>query len=112
MKFLIDNNLSYKLIGHFSTNFPDSVHVRTVLSVGADDGKIWRYPNRNGYVILTKDNDFDEFTQLYGCPPKVVHLVCGNRTTLFIADLVLAHKKEIIDFGTSDPESCLLKIVG
>ncbi len=112
MKFLIDNNLSYKLAGNFSADFPDSAHVRTVLSVQADDSRIWRYAGRNSYVILTKDNDFDEFTQLYGCPPKVVHLVCGNRTTSFIADLVLAHKKEILDFGTSDPESCLLKIVG
>jgi len=112
MKFLIDNNLSYKLAGHFSANFPDSAHVRTVLSVHANDEKIWRYAHRNGYVILTKDNDFDEFTQLYGCPPKVVHLVCGNQTTSFIADLILTYKKEILDFGTSDSESCLLKIVG
>lgn len=112
MKLPIDNNLSYKLAGSFSASFPSSAHVRTVLSVQVDDSKIWRYAGRNNYVILTKDNDFDEFTQLYGCPPKVVHLVCGNRTTAFIADLVLAHKKEILDFGTADPENCLLKIVG
>ncbi|WP_436410312.1 DUF5615 family PIN-like protein [Parapedobacter flavus] len=63
MRFLIDNNLSYKLVGNFSEDFPDSPHVRTVLSVQADDSKIWRYAGRNSYVILTKDNDFDEYPE-------------------------------------------------
>lgn len=112
MKFLIDNNLSYKLASILSADFRGSAHVRAVLSVQSDDSKIWRYAGRNDFIILTKDNDFDEFTQLYGCPPKVVHLICGNRTTSFVADLVLAHKDEIVNFGTLDPESCLLKIVG
>lgn len=112
MKFLVDNNLSYKLVSDFSEDFPESVHVRSILSVSADDRKIWRYAGKNGLVILTKDNDFDEFPQLYGCPPKVVHLACGNQTTSFIANLVLTNKKEILDFVTSDRESCLLKIVG
>lgn len=84
MKFLIDNNLSHKLTDTFSTDFPNSVHVRDVLSIRAADREIWSYAGGNGYVILTKDNDFDEFTQLYGYPPKVVHLVCGNRSTSFI----------------------------
>ncbi len=111
MKFLIDNNLSHKLVGYFATVFPDSEHVRTVLSVQAPDSKIWNYAGRNGFVILTKDNDFDEFSQLYGCPPKVVHLICGNRATAFIAELVQSHTNELLEFGTADAENCLLKIV-
>ncbi len=40
MKFLIDNNLSYKLVGKLDGDFPQSVHVRDALTVFAMDRQI------------------------------------------------------------------------
>lgn len=92
MKFLIDNNLSYKLARNLQANFPDTVHIRNALTVFARDQEIWEYATKNSFVILTKDNDFDEFSQLFGCPPKVVHLLCGNKSTDYILQLIISHK--------------------
>ena len=83
MKFLIDNNLSFKLVQPLQNYFPESSHIRNELSIDADDLSIWNFARDNGFIILTKDNDFDERSQLEGCPPKIVHLVCGNQITFY-----------------------------
>lgn len=110
MKLLIDNNLSFKLVLTLSRHFPDSMHIRETLGVLAEDYAIWQFAKENRFVILTKDNDFDERSQLYGCPPKIVHLVCGNKTTVHILDLLIRHKEAIISFAEEDGENCILKI--
>ncbi|MBD0366142.1 MAG: DUF5615 family PIN-like protein [Flavisolibacter sp.] len=110
MKFLLDNNPSFKLVQPLQSSFPGTAHVRTALTVMADDNTIWNYAKANEFIILTKDNDFDERSQLEGCPPKVVHLICGNKSTLHILNLILWHKEELQLFGETDTEHCILKI--
>ena len=84
--------------------------MRETVGVMADGNSIWSFALKNNYVILTKDNDFDQRSQVYGCPPKVVHLVCGNKSTIHIANLVVGKKSDLISFGENDTEDCLLKI--
>jgi len=110
MKFLIDNNLSFRLIPPLEEAFPGTSHIRFALSVTADDIDIWAHAKQNAFTLLTKDNDFDERSQLEGYPPKIVHLVCGNQTTTYILNLILSSKNEIFEFGNSDQENCILKI--
>jgi len=110
MKLLIDNNLSFKLVERIQILFPGSMHVRDVLTTQADDITIWDYAKTNSFTILTKDNDFDERSQLQGCPPRIIHLVCGNKTTLDILNLLIDRQKDILSFVESDSVNCILKI--
>src|SRR5258706_8620983 len=110
MKLLVDNNLSYKLVQPLQNPFPGTEHIRDALSVSSDDISIWNHAKSKGFIIITKDNDFDERSQLEGCPPKIIHLICGNKTTLHILNLLLWRKEEILSFGDSDSENCILKI--
>ena len=112
MKLLIDNNLSYKLADYLKAASIESVHIKNALSVFSLDTEIWEYANENDLAILTKDNDFDELSQLYGCPPKVIHLLCGNKSTAYIFNLIVSYKNEIVQFVNEDSENCLLKIAG
>ena len=48
----------------------------------ADDRAIWRIAN--GLTIVTLDSDFADLAALFGPPPKVIWLRCGNQTTEFI----------------------------
>ena len=89
MKLLVDNNLSFKLLQSLRIHFPGSQHVSDVMDNHSDDIRVWNHAKSNGFIILTKDNDFDERSQLEGCPPKIIHLICGNKTTLHILDLSL-----------------------
>lgn len=110
MKLLIDNNLSFKLVQPLQTFFNGSQHIKTALSVSADDISIWNYTKEKDFTLLTKDNDFDERSQLEGCPPKIIHLICGNKSTLHILNLLMWQKEEILQFGNSGNDNCILKI--
>jgi predicted nuclease of predicted toxin-antitoxin system len=107
VRLLIDNNLSHKL----ASVFKNSVHVRDNVGVGASDAQIWEYAKSNDFIILTKDNDFDELSQINGCPPKVIHLHIGNKSTALISNLLSAYQKEIKLFADADNSNCLMKLL-
>jgi predicted nuclease of predicted toxin-antitoxin system len=46
----------------------------------ATDDIVWEFARTNRYCIVTQDADFAERSRLYGSPPKVVWLRCGNCT--------------------------------
>ena len=73
------------------------------------DREIWDFAKEKGYCILTKDWDYKFLSMTYGCPPKVIHLNCGNKTTLFITEL-MQNKTGVIKSFLSDPDDCYLEI--
>ena len=98
MKLLLDANISCKLIKALTPAFDECAHVDLIgLKVPADDKDIWNYALNNGYVIITKDNDFLDLLELKGFPPKVVLLKTGNNGSKALADLLLNAKSEIED---------------
>ena len=111
MRLLIDNNLSYKLAQALQTYFIGSLHISQALSIYSDDNEIWQFAKQHDFTILSKDNDFDELSQLQGCPPKVIHLLCGNQTSLYILNLILGNSEEILSFYEKEKDNCLLKIM-
>jgi predicted nuclease of predicted toxin-antitoxin system len=81
MKLLFDQNLSFKLCERLAKLFPGSSQVRLVGLAEATDRKIWDYPGRNGFVLVSLDVDFADRATLLGAPPKVIWLRCGNQPT-------------------------------
>lgn len=59
--------------------FPGSDHVTRMGLATASDLELWNYAREHGFTLVTKDVDFHELASLYGSPPKVVWLKCGNR---------------------------------
>lgn len=80
MKLLFDQNLSHRLPACLADLFPDSAHVRAATLDRAPDDQVWEYASANNFCIVTQDSDFAERSRLYGAPPKVVWLRCGNST--------------------------------
>ena len=66
------------------------------------DTVIWRYAQAHDYVIVTQDSDFAERGQLYGAPPKVVWLRCGNATPQRIEAILRANAATILELSRSD----------
>ena len=50
------------------------------------------------FIIITKDNDFLHFLELYGHPPKIVLLRTGNNSSKAMFDLLSKAKNEIEKF--------------
>ncbi len=51
---------------------------------------IWSHAKREGFTIISKDNDFRQRAFLYGSPPKVVWLSVGNGNTELIKEFLLS----------------------
>lgn len=102
MKWLLDANLSYRLVRQLADLSIVVVHVsRTGLPVPADDREIWHWARVNGHIVITNDEDFYRFAGVLGFPPKVVMLRTGNQSTRFMAALLAHHLDDIRQLDSS-----------
>jgi predicted nuclease of predicted toxin-antitoxin system len=98
MKILLDANISWKLVNKLKPIFGECAHVDLIgLNVPANDIDIWNYAFDNGYIIITKDNDFADLMEIKGFPPKIVLLKTGNNSSQAIMELLISAKLEIED---------------
>jgi predicted nuclease of predicted toxin-antitoxin system len=97
VKLLFDQNLSHRLPGRLSDLFPNSTHVRTERLDQSADDYIWNFAKSQGYAIVTFDADFVERSRLYGGPPKVIWLCCGNATRDQVEALLRRHAGLIME---------------
>lgn len=78
MKFLIDAQLPPALVHWLAKAGCEAQAVREIGLREAGDAAIWRYAGANGYVIVTKDEDFALRVQATEAGPGVVWLRVGN----------------------------------
>jgi predicted nuclease of predicted toxin-antitoxin system len=109
VKLLFDHNLSYRLVSALQREYPDSQHVRNVGLNEASDEAVWRYAVQQGFAIVTKDADFHQRSFLFGAPPKVVWVRCGNASTSAIEQLLRNRHSHLLRFSV-DPEGTFLII--
>ena len=108
MKLLFDENVSPKLVGLLEEEYPGSAHVRDLGLKGAPDGRIWDHARENGFVIVSKDDDFRQRSFFQGAPPKVVWLQVGNAGTSPIAELLRERVAQLHRFETEDESAVLI----
>ncbi len=107
MKLLFDQNLSWRLPKKLADLYPDSQHVREAGMKESGDVNIWEYAKSNGFVIVTKDLDFQQRSLFFGYPPKVVRLRVGNCTVQTIEDLLRRYSTVIHTFELDAAKSYL-----
>ena len=59
---------------------------------------IWTYAAANGFLLVTKDEDFQRLSVLHGAPPKVVWIGLGNCSTADVERLLRSRRDEIRQF--------------
>lgn len=107
MKLLFDQNLSFKLCQQLADLFPNSSQVRLLGLAQADDKAIWQHAKTNAFTLVTQDSDFADMATLYGHPPKVIWLRCGNKPTQVMEKLLRNHVHAIIAFEQDQTATCL-----
>ncbi|MDF0644449.1 MAG: DUF5615 family PIN-like protein [Nitrospira sp.] len=106
---LLDQNLSHRLVTMLRQEYPNSMHVRDIGLKEASDEAVWQYAAQQGFAIVTKDADFHQRSFLFGHPPKVVWIRCGNCSTSDIERLLRDRRHSLTQFAT-DPEGAFLII--
>lgn len=107
MKLLFDQNLSRKLVALLVDIFPESSHVQFHELAEKTDTEIWEFAKLNEFYIVTQDADFAERSRLYGSPPKVVWLRCGNAPTYRIETLIRVNVEAIQELLSNSDVDCL-----
>jgi predicted nuclease of predicted toxin-antitoxin system len=110
LKLLFDENLSPRLVELLSAQFPDSTHVHNIGLGSADDEAVWRHAEEHGFVICTKDADFQERAVVALTGPKIVWIRRGNCTTSDLAAILLRHTDDIKRLA-ADPTAAILVLV-
>lgn len=98
MRLLFDQNLSRRLVSRLADIYPESSHVALIGMDRASDEAVWEYARTKGYVIVTKDADFIDWSVLRGSPPKVIWLRLGNCTTSQAEAAIREHQQDIKSF--------------
>ena len=107
MRLLFDENLSPSLIRLLSDLYPHSMHVLDLPFFPRTDRAIRDWAARNGFVIVTQDDDLRELSLRLGAPPKVLLLAIGNSRTERIADLLRREYGAISAFERDERRSLL-----
>lgn len=103
MKLLLDENLSWRMIKHLTPFFEEVVHASELKIIQpADDISIWNYAKKNGFTIVSKDDDFVKIVLLRKAPPKLIYLKTYNLDTKKLIDLILESMDKISSFINSN----------
>lgn len=99
MKLLLDENLSWRMIKMLVSISEEIIHVSDLkIAQPATDISIWNYAKKNGFTIISKDDDFEKIVLLRKAPPKLIYLKTYNLDTKKLVDLILENKDKIIQF--------------
>ena len=98
MKFLIDQNISFRIVGLIESALSIVKHIKQLGLVDASDDDIWQYAKTHDYTIITFDSDFIDFAILNGSPPKIIWLRFGNASNLKIANKLISNAGIINEF--------------
>jgi predicted nuclease of predicted toxin-antitoxin system len=82
MRFLVDAQLPPALARYIEVQGYEACAVRDIGLREADDSSIWDFAIQNGWIIVTKDEDFPERVLNSRASPKIVWLRIGNCTKL------------------------------
>ena len=78
MKLLFDENLAARLVRDLAEFYPESAHVSALGLGGTSDRAVWARAMADGFILVTKDEDFHRLSVLRGPPPKVICIRLGG----------------------------------
>jgi prepilin-type N-terminal cleavage/methylation domain-containing protein len=107
MKLLLDENLSRRLVPFLQAEFPGTNQVALAGLERATDLAIWAHARDSGYVIVTRDADFEELSTIHGSPPRVIWIRGENMSKAAILNLLLANRAVIEDALGEDGVACV-----
>lgn len=109
LKLLFDENLAARLAPDLAEFYPESAHVSNLGLLGASDQAIWARAAAEGFVLVTKDDDFQRLSVLRGPPPKVVWIRLGNCSTADVRRRLQLRAEQVREFA-EHPEAAFLAL--
>ena len=97
MKLLLDENLSRRLVPFLQHDYPGSSQVVLLGMQSASDKGVWQKAREDGYVVVTRDADFQELSLVWGQPPKVIRLKTLNQSRAATLKVLIDNRNAITE---------------
>jgi predicted nuclease of predicted toxin-antitoxin system len=107
MKLLLDENLSRRLVPFLQHDYPGSSQVVLLGLESATDAEVWQFAKDEGFVIVTRDADFEELSLVWGQPPKVIWLKTRNQNRATTLKILLDGRPMIEDALLNQGRACV-----
>jgi predicted nuclease of predicted toxin-antitoxin system len=107
MKLLFDQNISHRILNHIQDILPEAKQVRDLGLENISDKQIWEYAKESGYIIVTFDGDFYDFSLVWGHPPKIIWIRTHNQTTKNVEKILRKYMDTMQDFQNDIDLACL-----
>ena len=107
MKLLLDENLSRRLVPFLQQDYPGSSQVLLLGLESATDTEVWQFAKDEGFVIVTRDADFEELSLVWGQPPKVIWLKTMNQSRATTLKIFLDGRSMIEDALLNNGQACV-----
>lgn len=109
MKLLLDQNLSRRIVPALCEVYTGSSQVQLLGMESASDKDLWNLARSDGYTIVTLDADFQEFNLLWGRPPLIIWLKCGNQRKETVLRKLIDNR-EAIEAAEQDADLWCLEV--
>lgn len=107
MKFLLDENLSRRLVPFLQHDYPGSTQVVLLALETASDSVVWHAAKEHDFVIVTRDADFQELSLVWDQAPKVIWLKTRNQSRAATLKILLDHRLMIEDALLIRGQACV-----
>ncbi|MDP1650180.1 MAG: DUF5615 family PIN-like protein [Rubrivivax sp.] len=102
MKLLLDENLSRRIIPALQVRFPGSSQVALLGLERSTDAELCAFAAAGGFVICSKDDDFQRLVAARAYRPKLVRVAMGNVGNERILAALLSGA-DVIEAALADP---------
>ena len=107
MKLLLDENLSRRLVPFLQHDYPGSSQFVLLGLESATDTVVWQAAKAQDFVIVPRDADFEEFSLVWGQPPKVIWLKTKNQSRASTLKILLNHRSLIEEAPLAHGQACI-----
>lgn len=90
MTIWIDAHLSPSLALWINQNF-EGIEAKSLRALGlrdALDTVIFQEAKKAGAILMTKDEDFEQFIHAFGPPPAIILVTCGNTSNARMREIL------------------------
>ena len=98
MKFLVDNQLPAAVARAISAAGAQACHVLGLGLASADDATVWQYACRNGFILISKDEDFFHLANRPGERGLLLWIRIGNCRKQRLLDEVVPRIGDVLAF--------------
>jgi predicted nuclease of predicted toxin-antitoxin system len=92
-----------------AAEFPGSKHARDFGLTRTPHPAVWSFAASQGFLIVSKDVNFQQRALLMGHPPKVIWVRLGNCRTTAVAALLRQHHAALLEFE-ADPSASFIAL--